>query len=123
MSFVHDLNGLHLAAQAEGPLVIVVLNNGGGRIFENLPIAESGNPDVMPYFTTPLGVDLQKAVTAFGCAHLRVESESVLRAALARAYETAGCTVIEAVVPPTSARDQSREVVRRLSESLGTKAG
>jgi hypothetical protein len=52
-----------------------------------------------------------------------VDSENVLRAALARAYGTAGCTVVEAVVPATSARDQSRELVRRLDEALGTKAG
>jgi 2-succinyl-5-enolpyruvyl-6-hydroxy-3-cyclohexene-1-carboxylate synthase len=123
VSFVHDLNGLHLAAGTDGPFVIVVLNNGGGRIFEQLPIAESGDPRWMSFFTTPLEVDLQKASSAFGCSHIRVDSENVLRAALARAYGTAGCTVVEAVVPATSARDQSRELVRRLDEALGTKAG
>jgi 2-succinyl-5-enolpyruvyl-6-hydroxy-3-cyclohexene-1-carboxylate synthase len=118
VSFLHDLNGLHLAARAEGPLVIVVLNNGGGRIFEQLPIADSGDPDWLPYFTTPHAIDLQKASTAFGCVHLRVDSVAVLRAALERAYGTGGCTVIEAVVPASSARDQSREVVRRLGDAL-----
>jgi len=115
ISYLHDLNGLHLAARSEGPLVIVVINNGGGRIFEQLPIAESGDPSWLPYFTTPHSVDLQRATTAFGCNHLRADSVSVLRAALARAYDTPGCTVVEAVVPKSSARDQGRELVRRLS--------
>jgi 2-succinyl-5-enolpyruvyl-6-hydroxy-3-cyclohexene-1-carboxylate synthase len=123
VSFVHDLSGLHLAARSEEPIVVVVINNGGGRIFEQLPIAESGDPSWMPYFTTPPDVDLQKAATAFGCAHLRVDSVSVLRAALERAYGARGCTVIEAVVPPSSARDQGRELVRRLDEALRSGSG
>ena len=118
VSFLHDLNGLSLAARTDGPLVIVVLNNGGGRIFEQLPIAESGDPVWMPFFTTPPDVDLQRAATAFGCAHLRADSVTVLRAALERAYAANGCTVIEAVVPESSARNQGRELVRRLGAAL-----
>lgn len=118
VSFLHDLNGLYLAARSEEPLVVVVINNGGGRIFEQLPIAESGDPSWMRYFTTPHDVDLRQAATAFGCAHIRVDSVMVLRAALRQAYGASGCTVIEAVVPASSARDQSRELVRRLDEAL-----
>jgi 2-succinyl-5-enolpyruvyl-6-hydroxy-3-cyclohexene-1-carboxylate synthase len=33
VSFLHDTNGLQLASEVAGPLVIVVVNNGGGRIF------------------------------------------------------------------------------------------
>ena len=53
VSFLHDINGLQLASQVSSPLIVVVVNNGGGRIFEQLPIARQGREEWLPYFTTP----------------------------------------------------------------------
>lgn len=122
VSFLHDLNGLHLAARVEGPFVIVVINNGGGRIFEHLPIAEAGNEAWLEYFTTPHDADLASASATYGCAHHRVTGVAELRKVLAEGYASDGCTVVEALVPPQSARDQQRELVRRVGEALAREA-
>ena len=46
ISFLHDLNSLMLAAQSSTPVIVVVINNRGGRIFERLPVAGfDGIPD------------------------------------------------------------------------------
>ena len=45
-----------------------------------------------------------------------------LREALAEAYEAGGCTVVEAVVPAMSAREQSAELRRRVEEALALEA-
>src|SRR6185295_6494041 len=58
VSFLHDVGGLALARHARAPLVIVVINNDGGRIFEQLPLARSGHSAALPHFTTPHGLDL-----------------------------------------------------------------
>ena len=118
VSFLHDLNGLHLASRVDGPLVIVVINNGGGRIFEDLPIAGTESERWLPYFTTPHGANLDSASATYGCAHHRVTRLGELRDALGRAYSSDGCTVVEAMVPTTSARDQQRELLRRVDERL-----
>jgi 2-succinyl-5-enolpyruvyl-6-hydroxy-3-cyclohexene-1-carboxylate synthase len=118
VSFLHDLNGLHLASRVEGPLVIVVINNGGGRIFEHLPIAETEGQRWLPYFTTPHDTDLASASATYGCTHHRVTRLDELREALLRAYSSDGCSVVEAMVPKTSARDQQRELLRRVGETL-----
>lgn len=118
LSFLHDLNGLQLAAGVEGPLVVVVIHNGGGRIFELLPIANRTDAPWLSYFTTPHDADLQSAARVYGCTHRRVTTRSALREALADAYASKGCTVVEAVVPPLSARDQGRELVARLERAL-----
>ncbi len=57
LSLLHDLTALiHLRALPQ-PLVIVVLNNGGGGIFHFLPIAR--RPELLdPWFTAPHDVDL-----------------------------------------------------------------
>ena len=39
VSFLHDLSGSSCLREARSPLVVVVIQNGGGRIFDLLPIA------------------------------------------------------------------------------------
>ncbi|MEM7434459.1 MAG: 2-succinyl-5-enolpyruvyl-6-hydroxy-3-cyclohexene-1-carboxylic-acid synthase [Myxococcota bacterium] len=118
ISFLHDLNGLALAAASDTPLVVVVVNNGGGRIFEQLPIAGQGNERWLPYFTTPQQADLRGAALLYGCAFEAVSTVSALRSALPQALRQPGCTVIEARVPPHSAKELGDELRRRVAEAL-----
>jgi 2-succinyl-5-enolpyruvyl-6-hydroxy-3-cyclohexene-1-carboxylate synthase len=122
VSFLHDLNGLQLASAVCGPLVIVVVNNGGGRIFDQLPIARDGKEAWLPYFTTPHDADLECAARVYGCAFRSVDTVSGLRQALAQAYAQEGCTVIEALVPPQSALHQGRDLVARVERALQREA-
>lgn len=52
IAFLHDTNGLLLADQVSQPLVIVVLNNGGGTIFRMLPV-HSLKSKYTEFFETP----------------------------------------------------------------------
>lgn len=118
VSFLHDVNGLQLASDVIGPLVIVVVNNGGGRIFEQLPIAANGDEAWLSYFTTPHDADLAGAASLYGCQFRSVATVTGLRQALALAYAAEGCTVIEAVVPPRSALNQGRDLQARVERAL-----
>jgi len=104
VSFLHDVGGLAAARQATRPLVVVVLNNDGGRIFESLPIG--ARPDLAEalerHLVMPHGSDLSHAPALFGIPFARVRVKDELRGALATAFSRAGSTVIEAVVPRTS---------------------
>ncbi len=122
VSFLHDLNGLQLASRVEGTLVIVVINNGGGRIFEQLPIARDGDESWLPFFTTPHDADLGSAAATHGCAHTRVSTVAGLRDALGKAYAAGGCSVVEAVVPEDSARVQSAELLDRVELAFAREA-
>lgn len=58
ISFLHDLNALFQASMLRLPLRIFVINNGGGQIFQKLPISQY--PDVMnPLITTPHSFDFE----------------------------------------------------------------
>ena len=101
VTFAHDVGALAVAARATSPLVLLVLDNGGGRIFEQLPIPRA---DVdMTLFTTPGSLDLEAAGRAFGVAHAEATDDASLDAALDAALARPGATVIRAVVPPHGA--------------------
>ena len=80
LSFLHDLSGLLLADRLDRPLI--VLNNGGGRIFDYLP--QSGLPDFERLWRTPRPLDLAALVSPFGLRHHRVGDATGWHEALAR---------------------------------------
>jgi 2-succinyl-5-enolpyruvyl-6-hydroxy-3-cyclohexene-1-carboxylate synthase len=75
------MNGLLAASRLGVEATIVVLNNGGGGIFDFLPIArhQEGYEEL---FGTPTGLDLQKVSALYGLPFTRVESHGKLEAAL-----------------------------------------
>jgi 2-succinyl-5-enolpyruvyl-6-hydroxy-3-cyclohexene-1-carboxylate synthase len=86
LSLLHDLTALlHLRSLAQ-PLVIVLLNNGGGGIFHFLPIARRA--DLLdPWFTAPHAADFGGVTGLFGIPCHRpataAEFAAVYRAACA----------------------------------------
>ena len=118
VSFLHDINGLQLASKATSPLVVVVVNNGGGRIFEQLPIARQGKEEWLPYFTTPHEASMASAASIYGCPFETVSSVSELRVALQSAHARDGCTVVEAVVPAHGSAEQNSALRSAVEQAL-----
>jgi 2-succinyl-5-enolpyruvyl-6-hydroxy-3-cyclohexene-1-carboxylate synthase len=105
VSALHDVGSLSLAAQCDAALVVVVINNGGGRIFEQLPIAgKIPERSLSRLFLTPPADFLAGACGAFQITHVRVDTTQTLTDALERALHTAQTTVIEAVPALASTR-------------------
>jgi 2-succinyl-5-enolpyruvyl-6-hydroxy-3-cyclohexene-1-carboxylate synthase len=128
ISFLHDVGSLW-AAKAERiatgrplqPLVVVVINNAGGRIFEQLPIAE--RPGVEhEFWITPHELELRGAAQLYGLGFWQARDRAELRAALAQAYGRAEVSLIEVIVEPHSAVTRSKQLAaaieRRASEVL-----
>ena len=114
LSLLHDLNSLALAARATVPLVIVVLNNDGGGIFNLLPAREQGE-----YFETlfqlPHGLDFQQAAAQFGLPYACPTSAPALRKEYFEACSRAGCTLIELRFPPAQSAELLQALGRRLA--------
>ncbi len=64
LAFYHDITGLLALKKYSIPLVIILLNNSGGGIFEFLPIAKE-KINFRDYFKTPLGINFKGIITAF----------------------------------------------------------
>jgi 2-succinyl-5-enolpyruvyl-6-hydroxy-3-cyclohexene-1-carboxylate synthase len=120
LSLLHDIGGLLAARAVAGPLVIVAVNNGGGRIFEQLPIGRALGPGgaFERLFATPRPVDLAAAAAAFGVAFARAAAPDELRAALTAAHHREGATLVEATVPPHDGAARHRRLWTDIDELL-----
>ncbi len=103
VSFAHDVGAL--ACTRGLPLAIVVIDNGGGRIFDRLPVAAAGLPAAAfeRLWLTPPALDPAAAARAFGLAAATVRSPDELGAAIARGLGGDGPIVIHVPVAPHSA--------------------
>ncbi len=74
VALLHDIGGLLAAARAEIPLTVVCANNGGGGIFDFLPVAGAADQAVYEeHIATPAGADLA-AVAALAGIDYRLAS-------------------------------------------------
>lgn len=94
LAFQHDISSLVLAAAAPN-LDIVVINNGGGGIFEFLPIRKTTDK-FEQFFLAPQGLDISAATAGFGIASCRCVSIDDLASMLSDFGP--GCRVTEIVV-------------------------
>lgn len=121
VSFLHDLGGLAVAREARGPFALVIIDNAGGRIFEQLPIfAElEKQTEASQFWLTPPRVELEHAAKLFGYAYERVTEVAAVRAAMARATTGFGVTLVHIVVEASSARASEQRVQADLECSAG----
>ncbi|MFL5845530.1 MAG: 2-succinyl-5-enolpyruvyl-6-hydroxy-3-cyclohexene-1-carboxylic-acid synthase [Solirubrobacteraceae bacterium] len=87
VALAHDIGGLLAGVRHRIPLTIVALDNGGGGIFDFLPVASQ--TDVFEeHVTTPTGLDLAKAAALYGARHVAVSTVDELRSGLEEADGT-----------------------------------
>lgn len=124
VSLLHDLHGAWLAAQATTPLVIAVVCNGGGRIFETLPIGRRDDlAAALPMFTTPVAPDLAALARFCGMRYARTDAADQVEAAVEAAREHRGATLLELVVEPTSAARWSARLAALVDAALSSFPG
>lgn len=73
LAFYHDLNGLLNSVKFKIPLTIILINNSGGGIFESLPISRYRD-GFTENFSTPLNLDFEKIVKAYGGKYFKINS-------------------------------------------------
>ena len=113
-TLLHDLSGLALQRemllQRRGPagtpsLVIVLLNNNGGAIFDMLPQA-SADPYFERLFLAPQDVRFTEAAAAFGIPSASVHTVGAFRSAYEQFLVTPGISLIEVALPLRGVRDR-----------------
>jgi 2-succinyl-5-enolpyruvyl-6-hydroxy-3-cyclohexene-1-carboxylate synthase len=116
VSFAHDVGGLLAAREASAALAIVVVDNGGGRIFAGLPIAHAGlGATYERCFVTPPGLDPAAVAAVLGARGVTAASPGAVGEAVASALATPGVTVIHAPVTATGAHDVRRHALEQLA--------
>jgi 2-succinyl-5-enolpyruvyl-6-hydroxy-3-cyclohexene-1-carboxylate synthase len=77
IAFLYDSNALLSGRLLEKPLLIVVMNNGGGSIFKMLPVYKE-HPEFIEWFQTAQHVDIEHLAKAHGIAYKGVQSHKEL---------------------------------------------
>ena len=115
VSALHDLGSLGLIARAEGPLTLVVVDNGGGQIFSELPVARAVSSATLErlFLTPPPAGFLEHSARAFGLAYERVSTRPELDRVLGARAE--GPRVVHALVSPDDGRARRRAVREALA--------
>lgn len=121
VSFAHDVGGLMLARVQSSALAVVVIDNGGGRIFEQLPMGLLENaPDWQrDFWLTPPKLDLAHLAAAYGVGYHRASNPTELTRAMQTAYAEPQTTLIHVQVPPRSYQDAQRVLRERVSAGAG----
>jgi 2-succinyl-5-enolpyruvyl-6-hydroxy-3-cyclohexene-1-carboxylate synthase len=115
LAFLHDVSGLLAGQQQRADLTIVVSNDGGGGIFEYLPVAASvPRPLFEQAFAMPQRADLAQVARGFGWQVALADSAPAFEQALAHALR-GGRHVIEVPV--------DRAANTRLHRTLGARVG
>lgn len=91
LSAQHDLGSLALTQGRE--MTIVVVNNGGGGIFDYLPQAQL--PEFERGWRTPQVIDFKHAALSFGLAYQRCDTAETFSQALAESQQVSGPHLIE----------------------------
>ena len=113
LALLHDIGGLLGARRAGAELTIVCINNGGGGIFDFLPVA--GSADSTPYeehIATPSGVDLKRVAALVEIPHSLAETPEELVAAVPRGG------LIELRTDRARNVELHREIVARVAAQL-----
>jgi 2-succinyl-5-enolpyruvyl-6-hydroxy-3-cyclohexene-1-carboxylate synthase len=94
LSMLHDAGGL--VADLLGNIVFVVIDNGGGGLFDLLPQAEHA-PGFERLFVTPHGLDLSRLAETYGLGSVVVDRVEGLAQSITTRIESRGAHVV--VVP------------------------
>ncbi len=107
LAFLHDTNGLLNAPQLSGHLTVVLINNGGGGIFEMLPVADF-SPTFEKYFVTPQQVDFPSLCLTYGVEHQLVKTVEMLIKYIADLPKR-GIRVLEVACSQTTPADYRKQ--------------
>jgi 2-succinyl-5-enolpyruvyl-6-hydroxy-3-cyclohexene-1-carboxylate synthase len=100
---LHDCGGL--AALAGRDVVAVVLDNGGGGIFEHLPLARAlPAPLLERGWLAPPRLDFRALAGAFGLAYAEAADDQQLATELARACAAGGAHLLRVVIDRAASR-------------------
>jgi len=118
VALAYDIGGLLAAKRLGLKLTIVLLNNGGGGIFDFLPVSELRDLYEHHVATAP-GLEFDRVAALYGLGYTRAETASELLAALDAALAGAGSTLIE--VP--GERQANLELHQRISAAVAQALG
>ncbi len=121
LALLHDSNGWLLAQPKAIPLVVVLIDNGGGGIFKQLAIETSSSEEFAELFAMPQLVDQLALAKAHGIPNRQVSCLEDLEIALEWSFSQKGPVLLRVSTDPvrdSNLRNELRKGVAQLLESI-----
>jgi len=116
LACLHDLNSLQLIKNASQAIILVVVNNDGGGIFNFLPV--SHETDVFePFFGTPHGLTLEHAAAMFKLNYSKPTTMGEFLLTYTTAAEQSESILIELATDRTENHQFHQQIFKSLRES------
>ena len=113
LALLHDVGALLAARRLGLELTIVCVNNGGGGIFDFLPVAEHADAEAYERLVaTPSGIDLGQLAHGIGLRHVLGATPEELRAAIAEPG------LVEVRTDRALSVERHRELFKRVAREL-----
>ena len=113
IAFIHDINSLSILRSLDHPVIIILVNNGGGGIFHFLPISE--HQDVFEdYFATPHKFSFGGACETFGIDYFKAQTKQ----GFVELYQSAVSARRSAVIEVTTDRQSNLKLRRSIKNEI-----
>ena len=117
LAFYYDLNGLLTAKKYKIPLVIVLINNNGGGIFEMLPIAKS-RKTFTDFFLTPHNLDFSPIIKAYNGKLIEIKSWNHFRDTFKKVIKKKSFSVLEIRTNPKKSKELREKYWSQVGKEL-----
>jgi 2-succinyl-5-enolpyruvyl-6-hydroxy-3-cyclohexene-1-carboxylate synthase len=117
VSLLHDMGSLASVALVKTPFVVAVVDNAGGRIFDQLPVEKlyGAEPEAAKLWLTPPGRELSHVAALFDLHYEAPTSVEGITSATARALNQNAATLLHLRVGPHSAALLRKRVLAALA--------
>ncbi|HTQ68376.1 MAG TPA: 2-succinyl-5-enolpyruvyl-6-hydroxy-3-cyclohexene-1-carboxylic-acid synthase [Solirubrobacteraceae bacterium] len=123
VALAHDIGGLLAARRLGIGLTIVLVNNGGGGIFDFLPVAGIAEHELYEtHVATPTGLDFGRAAELYGLRHELAQDVRGFRGALEHALQAPDAAIVEVRTPRAGNVDVHRRIWEATARALSPQA-
>lgn len=123
LAFYHDISGLLALKKHKIPLIIILLNNDGGAIFETLPIAEEEDVNFEEYFKTPINIDYKSIVKGFSGNYKLVGTQVAFKKEFKAAQKREAFSVIEIKIDSKNSQKEREKFLTVLTAHVEAEYG
>jgi len=124
LSFLHDLNALLPAKKYSIPLIVILINNNGGGIFEMLPIS-SEKKLFNTFFKTPHNLNISSLVKSYGLDHHLIKDTKDFQNKLKSSLLKKSLTVLEIKTDSSLSKKMRKkywaDVVKKIEGNISLK--
>lgn len=118
LAYYHDTNGLLAVSRCEVDATVVLIDNDGGGIFHQLPIA-TFDPPFTEGFVTPHGLDFAPTADLYGLEFTRTDDRKSFRERYTESLSSEGTQVIAVDFNAEESHDYRETVGERVCTALG----